>query len=176
MILYGVHLILFVGTVYNIASGTFPDPQNFSAKVLQQAQSTVLFVFLVVVYYLLLACVSHRGVASSAKVRAGELPHTQHQCLYCCVKSEGRVAEIRLKCLFLFQSAVLYAWSYCLWVTADMRTAQQLIVLNEVLIVISWYHLMKASAIHSVLYTVNIGIFLFWGIYTTHVAFSAAQT
>ena len=171
MLLAALHLLLLAGTLYNILGGDFPDPQHLSVKSLQAAQSSIFFVFLVLVYYLLLACVSRRQQCSAPKVTPSTLPHIQHSCLYCCVKSEGRVAQIRLQFLFIFQSAVLYAWSHCLWVQQDYSTAQSLIIMNEILIVISWFHLMKTSITYSLLYTINIGIFLFWGIYTTHVAF-----
>ena len=164
------HLVLCLGTIYNMSVGQFPDPRHFSAQSLQDAQSSILFVFLVLLYYLILACIHRRTGTTISKVQPTDLPHTKHQCLYCCVKSEGRVAEIRLCCLFLGQSVLLYLWSLMLWIHRDYHTAQQFIIVNEILILISWYHLMKISSLHSLLYLLNIAIFLFWGIYSTHVA------
>ena len=172
MFVAAAHLLTWIGTIYNIAAGEFPNPQHFSTQSLRDAQSTILFVFLVVAYYLILACVHHRAITVNSKTRPSELPHTQHQCFYCCVKSEGRVAEIRLSCLFLAQSLALYGWSYSLWIREDLQTAQQLIIVNEIFILLSWYHLLKTSTLHSLLYLVNVGIFIFFGIYTTHAAFS----
>jgi len=168
-LLFVVHLIILLTTSSIIFHGSWPEEtQGFVSKV----QSRTTFMLLVILYYLInFTVLSIRSTPSNFRQTVtSENPHFQHTCAWICVKSQGRVAEIRLNVLLFFQNLVLLLWAYCFWSIYDYNTAQQFMVVNEVLIFIAWYHLLvKTRPWATALYIVNVAIFVFFGIYTNHI-------
>ena len=164
------HFVCTIITIYIILTGEFPSVNDKSwVYSLQKKPICVILVITQLILVLMLNMISkHRNEVYSRSPITNE----ENKCIHgTCVKSKGKVAVTRFSVLLMTFSLATVIWSYEFFISQDYSNSFFFMMINVFVMLLGWYHLSFINPLRTyvVIYFLLFVVFLFWGLYSTHV-------